>query len=171
MEILSQVNWFAIQAKPHRDELAAAGLRKLDLEICAPRVKVEQQVCGVWRWVTKALFPGYFFSRFCPAVSLETIRFTSGVLRVVGGSAIPTPIESAIIEDIQESVGDCGVISRSHSTLAPGAEVSIQAGPFMGLAGIVLRESNDGKRVTILLKLLENARLVTERRCLQLASS
>lgn len=171
MEFWTKTNWFAIQAKPHRDDLAAAGVRELDIEVFAPRIKVEQQVCGTWRWVTKPLFPSYFFARFCPLVSIGAVRFTAGILRVVGGAAFPTSIEPAVIEALRETLDECGSIERSPADLTPGTKVTIESGPFMGWAGRVLRESDDRKRVTVLLDLLEHARVVTERRCLQLAQS
>lgn len=170
MNFSNDINWFAIQTKPHCEPLTEARLRKLDLEVFAPRVRVEQQICGAWRWVTKPLFPGYLFAQFCPAVSLDAVRFSSGVLRVLGGT-IATAIPAEAINDLRDSVGECGTIEPYPTEFSPGARVTIEAGPFMGWAGRVLRESDDRKRVTVLLDLLEHARVVTERRCLQLAQS
>ena len=62
--IWEQLNWFAIQAKPHHEELAAARIARLDVEVFLPRARRWKLVCGVSRAITQPLFPGYFFARF-----------------------------------------------------------------------------------------------------------
>src|SRR5215207_2976218 len=42
----TEANWFAVQAKPHRENLAAASISNLEIEVFLPRIKQEQLVCG-----------------------------------------------------------------------------------------------------------------------------
>ena len=78
MDFWRETYWFAVQTKPYRESLAAASVAKLDVEVCLPKIRQEQPVCGVPRFVSKALFTGYFFARFCPLLSLDAVRYASG---------------------------------------------------------------------------------------------
>jgi hypothetical protein len=49
--------------------------------------------------------------------------------------------------------------------------VTVEAGPFQGLAGIVQQEWNDRERVVIFLHAIEQARFLIEKRWLKLAAA
>jgi transcriptional antiterminator RfaH len=120
----------------------------------------------VWRLITKPLFPGYFFARFNAALSLNGMRHARGVLRVVGNSQFPVPLGADIISELQQRVEKDGFISLETKSVQPGDRVIIEEGPLTGWCGRVERESDDNKRVLILLEAVQQARLVIERRCL-----
>jgi transcriptional antiterminator RfaH len=92
LDFWQKKSWFAIQSKPRQEDLAAARLAKLDLEVFLPQLREGQSACNRVRKVTKALFSGYFFTRFCPLESMEAVRYTHGVLRVVGSGRFPIPV-------------------------------------------------------------------------------
>src|SRR5262245_21401679 len=104
MDFWRETNWYAVQTKPYQECLAAVALARLDLEVFLPRIKCERLVCGVPRLVSKPLFVGYFFARFCPLISFEAVRYAPGVLRVLGTSRRPIPVENEIISSIKERV-------------------------------------------------------------------
>src|SRR6266542_985904 len=139
-ELLTEANWFAIQAKPHREDLAAASLDALDLEVFLPKVKPEQMVCGFARFVTKPLFPGYFFARFCPFLSYDVVRYAYGVLRVVGTRRFPIPLDAEVVLAIKARVQDDGFIHLQRKRFLPGEKVAVEKGPFAGWMGKVERE-------------------------------
>ena len=163
----SETNWFAIQAKPFRENLAASSISKLDLEVFLPKIKQEQLVCGIWRVVAKPLFPGYLFARLCPLLSLDAVRYARGVLRVVGTSRFPIPLDAEIILAFQNRVQSNGFIELKPQTFECGDEVTIERGPFAGWIGKVEREYDDGKRTMILLEAIQNARVVIDRESLE----
>ena len=163
INIWNQLNWFAIQAKPHQEELAAARIARLDLEVFLPRVKRWKSVCGVSRVLTRPLFPGYFFVRFVPLISLDTVRFCLGVLRVVGSNLFPSPVALEIVSGLQQRVCTDGVVELEPGCMRSGDPVRIEQGPFEGLMGKVTREADDHRRVAILLEAINNAILVIER--------
>ena len=163
MDIWHENHWFAIQGRPHQENLAAANVARLDVEVFLPRVKQIQSVCGVQRWLTKPLFSGYFFGKFVPVVSMDAVRYCHGVLRVVGTSRYPIPLEAEIIASIRERLEPDGLIHLESRTFKPGDAVKIEKGPFAGFMGKVERESEDGARVAILLEVLQHARLVVEK--------
>jgi transcriptional antiterminator RfaH len=158
-----KTSWFAIQTKPHQENVAAARVAKLDLDVFLPRIKGEKSVrCGVGL-ATKPLFPCYFFTRFCPLVAIEAVRYTHGVLHVVSSGQFPIPVEDGVVREIQDRVEEDGLIRIEPRGFRPGDRVSVQSGPFEGMMGRVEQELNDRKRVAIFLETLLNARVLIER--------
>ncbi len=164
MELLNEKSWFAIQAKPHREDVAAGSVGELDLECFLPKIKQEQLVCGTARPVIKPLFRGYFFARFCAALSLDAVCYARGVLRVLGTTRFPIPIAEEVIDQIRARVRDDGFVKLEAKPFCPGDTVVIEEGPFAGLVGQVEREFDDGKRVAILLEAMQLARVLIEKR-------
>ena len=111
----------------------------------------------------KPLFPGYFFTRFCPEKSLELVKAARGVLLVVSSGRIPIPVPEKVVQEIQDRIQDDGFIRIRLERLVPGTRVTIQSGPFEGMMGRVVQEMDDQRRVTIFLDGLLHARLLTER--------
>src|SRR5258708_2476485 len=128
MDFWSETNWFAVQTKPFRERLAAAGVGGLDVEVFLPEILQEQMVCGTWRVVTKPLFPNYFFARFSPAVSVDAIRYVRGVLRVLGTSKFPIPVNANVISEIHDRVHADGYIRLEVPRFKNGDRVSIEDG-------------------------------------------
>jgi transcriptional antiterminator RfaH len=167
IDFWQKTRWFAIQTKPHQENLAAARVAKLDLEVFLPRIREEQSVRSVARLATKPLFPCYFFTRCCPLVSIEAVRYTHGVLRVVSSGQFPIAVDDAVVREIQDRIEEDGLIRIDPRGFRPGDRVSIQSGPFEGMMARVERELDDRKRVAILLETLMNARVLIERRWLE----
>jgi len=166
MYIWSATNWFAIQAKPYRETLAAASVAKLDIEVFLPRLKQEQLVCGIARLLTRPLFRGYFFAKFSPLLLQEAVRYARGVLRIVGTSRFPIPLDEEVILAIRARIEDDGFIRLKSPLFKPGDRVCVEDGPWQGTIGRFEQELNDGKRVAILLEAIHHARLLIEKRWL-----
>jgi transcriptional antiterminator RfaH len=171
VDLWRDVNWFAIHAKPRRESFAVTNICALGLAILFPRIKVERLERGSAHQIIKPLFPGYFFTRFSPENSLEWIKATHGVLRVVSSGRMPIPVPAAIVQEIQDRVEEDGFIRIRPDVLTPGTLVTIQSGPFEGMMGRVERELDDRKRVAIFLETLFNARVLIERRWLEAAAA
>lgn len=169
-KLLAETGWFAIQAKPHREELAAASLEKLDLDVFLPRVRREQRLIGQPHRRITPLFRGYLFARFCPVISLEAVRYARGVLRVLSNGDGPIPVAPEIISEIQGRLQADGFIRLEIKACRPGALVTIEQGPLAGWIGHVERESDDGRRVTILVEAIHKARLQVEKHWLSVAT-
>ena len=167
MEWLSDMNWFAIHAKRFREATAAASVGALGLEVFLPMARVECLPHTVIKVESKPLFPGYFFARFSPSVSLDSVSSARGVMRVLRLGACPIPVDEEVIREIQDRAGSDGLIQLGCGALLPGDRVSIQAGPLEGMMGRVEAEPDDHKRVAVLLEALWQARVVIERRWVQ----
>lgn len=162
-----EINWFALHAKPRRENFAVTNVKALCVETLLPLVRVEKLLRGAARMAAKPLFSGYFFARFCPENSLESVKHSRGVLRVVSSGQIPIPVPDNIVLEIRDRVQEDGFIRIRPQDLAPGTRVVIQTGPFEGMMGRVERELDDRKRVAIFLETLLNARVLIERRWIE----
>jgi transcriptional antiterminator RfaH len=162
-----EINWFALHTKPRREIFAAQNVAALGVESFLPRLKVERFGSDALRTIIKPLFPGYFFARFRPEDSLESVECSRGILHVVSSGRFPIPIEDQVVRDIQNRAEFDGLIRIRPRALKPGDRVFIQDGPFEGLMGRVERELDAGRRVTILLESLLHARVLIERQWLE----
>ena len=147
LDFWQKESWFAIQSKSRQERLAAARVAGLDLEVFLPQLREEQSAHDGIRRISRALFSGYFFSRFCPLESLNTVRFTHGVLRAVGSGRFPIPVAPEMIRGIRERIQPDGFIRLELRGFEPGEKVTIEQGPFQGWMGEVQLEQDDGKRV------------------------
>ena len=166
MDFWQKTNWFAVQSKPHQEKLAAAKVATFDVEVFLPKTRQERLVCGVSRLVTRPLFPAYFFARLCPLLSLDAVRNCQGVLRLVGTKHSPLPIEAELIASIRDRVHADGFVRLETRSLLAGDRVTVEQGPFAGWIGKVEREWDDGRRVSILLEAIQQARILIEKRWL-----
>src|SRR5437764_691107 len=132
MDFWQQTNWFAVQAKPFQENLAAASVATLDAEVFLPKIRQTQSICGVERVVTKPLFTGYLFAKFSPIRLQDAVRYARGVLRVVGTSRFPIPLEEQIISAVRERVEADGFVRLKPAAFQPGDRVCIEDGPWEG---------------------------------------
>lgn len=160
-------SWFAVHTKQRRESFACTNIHAIGVEVLLPRVRIERLVRGAAQPGIKPLFPGYFFARFCPADSFESVKTTRGVLQVVSSGRIPIPVPDVVVREIRDRVQEDGLIRIHPKALAAGTLVTIQSGPFEGMMGRVERELDDRKRVAIFLETLFNARVVIEKRWLE----
>jgi transcriptional antiterminator RfaH len=167
----TETNWFAVHAKPRRESFASNNIDALGIEVLLPRVRIERLVKGAVQPGIKPLFPGYFFARFCPENSLESVKAARGVLQVVSSGRLPIPVYDETVREVQDRVQEDGLIRIRPQALAPGTIVTIQSGPFEGMMGRVERELDDRKRVAIFLETLFNARVLIERRWIEAAAA
>lgn len=165
------MNWFAIHVKRFRETLAASSVAVLGLEVFLPLVKVECPEQEIIRVGAKPLFLGYLFARFSPEISLGLVESAQGVSYVIKSGVLPLPIDDEVIQEIQERVEADGLIRLQGGELKPGDRVCIQDGPFAGMMGRVEREPDDRRRVAILLEMLWQARVLIDKRWVQVETA
>jgi transcriptional antiterminator RfaH len=165
-----EANWFAVQTKSHQESSASALVARLRSEIFLPRVREASPAGDGAQGATRILFPGYFFARFSPIELLEAVRYTPGVLRVVGSGRVPVVVVPEIISDIRARIHPDGYIRLKPKGFHPGDQVMIEQGPLEGLMGRVERESDGRERVTIFLAGLLHARVSVAKECLRNAA-
>jgi transcription antitermination factor NusG len=171
MALPDDMNWFAVHTKRFRETAAAASLVALGFEVFLPMVKVENCEQLAIKRNSKPLFPAYSFAKFSPTTSLDSVESVRGVLYVVKSSGCPVPVEEPVVTELRSRVEADGLIRLQARELKAGDRVSIQHGPFAGMIGRVEAELDDHKRVAILLEALWQARLVFEKRWVELEAA
>lgn len=173
MTTIDEMHWFAIQTRPNAEAAAEAQLRALPVETLLPFARRPvRHATRAPRMVLRPLFPGYLFARFCAAVSLRAVKYSRGVLRVLGGASdSPWPIDNAVIATIQARLGSEGVVELTDRPFGAGDSVRITAGPLAGWSGIFDCELSDAERVVILIDTLQQGRVVVGRGCLELSEA
>lgn len=150
-------HWYAVQSKPRGEEVASHTLQTLGLEVFLPRVRRGTHRPG-------PLFPGYLFARLHPTQHLHAVRYSRGVLRVLGGREHPVPVDDEVIAACRQRLDRDGFILLEEPGFRPGDRLRIEYGPFAGFEGVFVRTLDDSSRVMILLEAMQQAQLILERR-------
>jgi len=172
MSTSDEIRWFAIQARVGGEAVTEANLGTLPIETFLPLARRRvHHATRTPRIVLRPLFPGYFFARFCAAVLLRAVKYTRGVLGVVGGGGQPWPLDDSIIADIRERIGPEGCVELRERPFRAGDRVSVTAGPLAGWSGVFDSELSDADRVIILVETLQQGRVVIRRDCVELSEA
>ena len=112
-------------------------------------------VGGKKRAVVSALFPGYFFGRFCLAIAGRFVASRPGIIGLVRFGDEPTPVPDEVIEEMKST----DFVTAAESVLAscrfiPGQKLLIRDGPFAGMEAEYVASINDGQRALLLLEYL-----------------
>ena len=152
---MSDRHWFVVMSKPGRQEEA---FRKLssseELTVFYPKIK--QYSIKRKQYLIQPLFPMYIFVKFNIEKHLRMIRYTRGVLRVLGMAETPVPVPSELIEKIKESADSEGIVTARHNLeeIKKGDKVRVINGPLEGAEAVVSGLYNEKKRVEILMDLM-----------------
>jgi transcriptional antiterminator RfaH len=167
------IHWFAIQTRPHAELVAETQLRALPVETLLPFTRRSvRHATRHPRQVLRPLFPGYLFARFCAAVSLRAVSSRRGVLRILGsGGDKPWPVDDAIVTAIRERLDPEGCVDLVERPFHAGDPVRVTAGPLAGWSGVFDCALSDAQRVVILIKTLQQGRVVIQRDCLELSEA
>lgn len=107
---------------------------------------------GVVR-VIEPLFPGYVFVRCDLAERADQIRHIYGVSSLVHFGARVPSVPDEVIEELRQCIGSEEPMPVEER-LAPGTEVTVAEGAFLGTRGVVVRVLPARERVQILLDFL-----------------
>jgi len=168
-----KLQWFAVQTRPNAETVAEGQLRLISVETLLPLARASvRHATRSPRLVLRPLFPGYLFARFCTAISLRAVNASRGVLRVLGSAPDrPWPIEDAVMSSIHVRLGTEGFVEINERPLGAGDLVRVTAGPLAGWSGVFDCALSDAQRVVILIKTLQQGRVVIQRDCLELSEA
>jgi transcriptional antiterminator RfaH len=157
MEKRTTIDWYAVQTKAGAESAAVRTLNTLDLEVFLPLARRQPSRC------LRPLFPGYCFARFAPPVHLHAVRYSRGVLRVVGARETPWPIADELVAEIRRRLDDDGIVTLEPRQFRSGDKVRVCHGPFEGFEGLFDSELDDPLRVAVFLDFIQRARVLLER--------
>ena len=143
--------WYAAYTAPCREKRVLDHLVGRQIESFLPLYLSSRKWkngCSVE--LERPVFPGYVFVRMAVTERVRVLEVPS-VLSIVSRGRVPEPLDDDAITTMRASLHLRNV--EPHPYLVVGEHVSIFAGPFAGLSGIVLRKKNS-LRVVITLDLL-----------------
>jgi transcription elongation factor/antiterminator RfaH len=151
MDEIQLRQWYAIYAKPHREETAQFHLQKKGLHTFFPKLRLPG--CRPHRRRLVPLFPNYLFVRLRIPEDYNLVRWSPGVRHVVSCNGTPTPLEDTVMDFLRHRATPDDVLA-AQSNLTVGSGVRITRGPFEGLVGIIENPPDARGRVKVLMQLL-----------------
>ena len=154
--------WYAVMAKPRKEQTSASFLEQAGIETYYPEVNECFSVKGR-RCVRRAgLFPGYFFARFDYDKQYRTVSYCRGVRKILTFGQAPAEVESGLLDDIRKRLSRQDMIPIPR--LTHGEVVRISHGPLTGVEGVFDSCLSGKERVVVLLRTLSyQSRVVLER--------
>jgi transcription antitermination factor NusG len=149
--------WYAAYTAANHEKRVAKQLSERSVEHFLPLYE------SVRRWKDRRvqlqlpLFPGYVFVRLAMRDRLQVLQIPS-VARLVGFNGTPTPLPDGEIEALKAGL-EGGARAVPHPYLKVGRRVRINAGPFEGLEGVLIRKKNE-LRFVISLDLIQRSILL-----------
>jgi len=128
--------WYALSVRSRYEKIVATILKNQGYEWFLPLFKCRRHWSDRIKEIEAPLFPGYLFCRFDIYNRLPIVKIP-GVQYVVGGTRIPTPIDTSEIEALQ-------AVIRTNATREPwpflqvGDRVRIEYGSLAGVEGVLL---------------------------------
>ncbi len=146
--------WYCARTQPKHEHIAAANLViRLGLEVFNPRLRMERATRRGVKRVIEPLFPCYVFVRCELGERLDDIRYITGISSLVHfGSRIPV-VPDEVIDELKQCFPTEDPMAV-EDPVAPGAEVTVADGPFLGSRAVVVRTLPARQRVQILLDFL-----------------
>ncbi len=143
--------WYVVQTKVRAEGRVGTRLTSRNIETFLPQI---ENLRRRRHPRIEPLFPGYLFVRLIlsPA-TLDAVRWTPGVRRLLGVGDSPVPVDEQVIGTIRSGINSEGYI-RPAVPFAPGDRVRIAEGPMAGLYGILERPASRAYRVRILLEVM-----------------
>ena len=143
--------WYAVYAKPRKEDSVIFHARRKGVEIFFPKLLLPHTQAKRQKLVP--LFPSYLFIRIDIPEQYDYVRWSPGVRYVVNFNGTPAPLDDSIISFLKQQADADGILA-ARSTLEAGQEVLINDGPFTGLVGILQNPPDARERVKVLLELL-----------------
>jgi transcription antitermination factor NusG len=137
--------WYALFVRSNQERRVAGGLSARGLQHFLPCYSEIHQWKDRRVNLELPLFPGYVFVRL-PLVERVRALTVPNVVTLVGKKSSPSAVPDEEIEAIRNAARDGR--ARPHALLVEGEWVTIVAGPFIGISGILKRGGN-GTRVVI----------------------
>jgi transcriptional antiterminator RfaH len=144
--------WFVVQTKFNLEDYSLLHLRNKDIEVYLPKLEVITFHARRRNMIRKPLFPCYLFVHVDEDISLNRVRWTKGVVRILLNRIQPIPLDDEVIEEIR-SLEDCDGIIRQRP-LQKFKRVRVSRGLFKDITGTIDCWLSDRGRVKILLDLV-----------------
>jgi len=156
-----QANWFAVYAKPRREQIAKDNLERQGFRCFLPMAVNPYQRRSRRSPRIEPLFPRYLFINAIPdQQSLGSVRSTIGVSNLVRFGMQLIQVPDYIINTIQKRCDpETGLVQLKPVAVEIGDKVKVFDGPFAGIEGI-FRERKGKDRALLLISMLGTSSIV-----------
>jgi transcriptional antiterminator RfaH len=145
--------WYAVMAKPRKEQTAVSFLEQVGIETYFPETKESLSINGR-RYVRRTgLFPGYFFARFDYYKRNRMVSYCRGVKKIVTFGQVPAEVEQDLLDGIRRGLSRQDIIPIMARP-TQGDVVRIRHGPLAGVEGIFDSCLSGKERVVVLLNAL-----------------
>ncbi len=145
-------SWIVLATQPHRETLASENLLRQDYNVYCPMLAKRIRHARRAYDALRPLFPGYLFVERNECIVERPINGTYGVRSILRNGETPALLPASFIGSLKAREAG-GVIGKGDATLKSGQAVTIDGGPFDGLAGKII-EVRESDRVLLLLDLV-----------------
>jgi transcription antitermination factor NusG len=148
--------WYAIYTRSRHEKYVQQQCEQKAVESFLPLYETTHRWKDRKVRVQLPLFPGYMFVRIPLSQGLH-VRQIPGVVSLVGFNGQPAALDEEEMEALRKGLS-CGMYAAPYAycDLVTGQRVRIQAGPFAGLEGTLLRQRND-LRIILSIHLLQRS--------------
>ena len=140
--------WYAIYVRSRHEKNVHSALLNKDIESSLPVKTVIRQWSDRKKKVEVPLFRGYVFIRIDIRKDKFNILKTDGVVKFIGIGKNPSRIPDEQIHWMHMIVEKSDTV-KNEKEIPIGQKMSVIAGPFKGLEGIVTRDGNQSRLVIV----------------------
>jgi transcription antitermination factor NusG len=155
-KLMSKLEWFVVMTKPGRQDDVTIRLKNANYAAFNP--KLNQYSKKRSQYIVQPLFPLYIFVKLDIEKDFKLIKYTRGVLRILGVGKVPYPISEIIVTELMKRCSEGELITAKFSLdddIQKGDKVQIMNGPLEGIEAVVSGVCNNRQRVEILLDLMK----------------
>src|SRR5450432_618401 len=150
----NQSSWFCVQTHPKHEHIAARCLPKASgIEVFNPQMRIPRATRRGRVWFTESAFPGYIFVQFNLQAHLDTVRFSSGVTKVVQFNKTYPRIPDFRVVELRAIFGASNLLVLNPQ-ISVGDTVKTISGAFHDLVAVVQSVQPAKQRIRALLEFL-----------------
>ena len=147
--------WYVVNTKAREETKAFFNLKRQGFNTYLPQYKKMRRHARKTDIVLTPLFPKYLFVEFnLDMENWSCINSTIGVSKLIRFGSVPTPVRTALVNEIKIREGSDGTVSLNRClAIKKGDEVTINTGAFSEHRGVFECQDDDA-RIVILLDLM-----------------
>jgi transcriptional antiterminator RfaH len=150
MPSLELERWYAVYAKPRREEIARFYIERKGILVFFPKLFIPRPTTKHPQIVP--LFPNYLFVRIRTLIEYDSVRWSPGVRNVVSFEGTPTPLDEEVIEFLKSLATPAGIITVRSALTERG--IGGMSESFAKLTRLIQGPLDSRERIGVLMQFL-----------------
>jgi transcriptional antiterminator NusG len=154
--------WYVLHVKTGMETKTQAALIKElpEFKVLVPQKTLKERHDGIWKEITRTLFPGYVFVNiFMDASMYYKLTGIPSVIKILGDTKGPLPVPEDEMQIVLKLSGDGDPLGISN-VFIEGSKVKVLSGPLEGFEGQILKVDTRRFRAKINITLMGDPRIV-----------